>query len=99
MARRYPVGLRLMHAGRGGSAEGERVELATAGGGPQVARAARRDPRDVLHRVARSEERRVGKECVSTCRSRWSPYHSKKTQHTTIPDPTHPIKLTYHTHP
>src|SRR3546814_9889448 len=24
---------------------------------------------------ARSEERRVGKECVSTCRSRWSPYH------------------------
>src|SRR3546814_13468327 len=28
--------------------------------------------------VLRSEERRVGKECVSTCRSRWSPYHSKK---------------------
>src|SRR3546814_19312208 len=27
----------------------------------------------------RSEERRVGKECVSTCRSRWSPEHSKKT--------------------
>src|SRR3546814_14666206 len=27
----------------------------------------------------RSEERRVGKECVSTCRSRWSPYHKKKT--------------------
>src|SRR3546814_15258765 len=28
------------------------------------------------HRSAgRSEERRVGKECVSTCRSRWSPYH------------------------
>src|SRR3546814_21060385 len=26
-------------------------------------------------RKARSEERRVGKECVSTCRSRWSPYH------------------------
>src|SRR3546814_18543389 len=25
--------------------------------------------------VKRSEERRVGKECVSTCRSRWSPYH------------------------
>src|SRR3546814_20160001 len=24
---------------------------------------------------ARSEERRVGKECVRTCRSRWSPYH------------------------
>src|SRR3546814_13863371 len=28
--------------------------------------------------VGRSEERRVGKECVSTCRSRWSPYHYKK---------------------
>src|SRR3546814_18489107 len=27
--------------------------------------------------ASRSEERRVGKECVSTCRSRWSPYHSK----------------------
>src|SRR3546814_11365008 len=27
---------------------------------------------------SRSEERRVGKECVSTCRSRWSPYHEKK---------------------
>src|SRR3546814_18376496 len=26
-------------------------------------------------RIQRSEERRVGKECVSTCRSRWSPYH------------------------
>src|SRR3546814_8899835 len=26
-------------------------------------------------RAFRSEERRVGKECVSTCRSRWSPYH------------------------
>src|SRR3546814_3984285 len=25
--------------------------------------------------ILRSEERRVGKECVSTCRSRWSPYH------------------------
>src|SRR3546814_14281150 len=28
-------------------------------------------------RRQRSEERRVGKECVSTCRSRWSPYHYK----------------------
>src|SRR3546814_11886832 len=27
------------------------------------------------HRGDRSEERRVGKECVSTCRSRWAPYH------------------------
>src|SRR3546814_5828474 len=29
----------------------------------------------VLEAASRSEERRVGKECVSTCRSRWSPYH------------------------
>src|SRR3546814_18324410 len=28
--------------------------------------------------LARSEERRVGKACVSTCRSRWSPYNYKK---------------------
>src|SRR3546814_12713082 len=27
-----------------------------------------------IDRASRSEERRVGKECVSTCRSRWSPY-------------------------
>src|SRR3546814_13937473 len=27
------------------------------------------------HLALRSEERRVGKECVSTCRSRWSPFH------------------------
>src|SRR3546814_17233386 len=29
--------------------------------------------------MVRSEERSVGKECVSTCRSRWSPYHYKNT--------------------
>src|SRR3546814_10857993 len=29
----------------------------------------------VFEASMRSEERRVGKECVSTCRSRWSPYH------------------------
>src|SRR3546814_18856903 len=41
----------------------------------------RRHPRSIAVgpvRTQRSEERRVGKECVSTCRSRWSPYHSKK---------------------
>src|SRR3546814_15212315 len=30
------------------------------------------------HDLPRSEERRVGQECVSTCSSRWSPYPSKK---------------------
>src|SRR3546814_18189856 len=32
----------------------------------------------------RSEARRVGKECVSTCRSRWSPYHSNKKNQTEV---------------
>src|SRR3546814_19340630 len=32
----------------------------------------------IAGRKPRSEERRVGKECVSTCRSRWASYHSKK---------------------
>src|SRR3546814_20827253 len=58
--------------------------------GPFVERLARRaqkqEPRDQLRRGAeRSEERRVGKECVSTCRSRWSPYHYKKTTRTKSP--------------
>src|SRR3546814_2338587 len=33
------------------------------------------DQKGVLGERPRSEERRGGKECVSTCRSRWSPYH------------------------
>src|SRR3546814_8916014 len=32
-------------------------------------------PGTTFQKGSRSEERRVGKECVSTCRSRWSPYH------------------------
>ena len=28
-----------------------------------------------VHHMVRSEERRVGKECLRLCRSRWSPYH------------------------
>src|SRR3546814_4151239 len=43
---------------------------------PQISqrRLAGRRMKSLLHR-RRSEERRVGKECVSTCRSRWSQYH------------------------
>src|SRR3546814_12227355 len=37
----------------------------------------------LMARVTRSEERRVGKACVSTCRSRWSQYNYKKQQHST----------------
>src|SRR3546814_10878446 len=47
---------------------------ACARGGPFACRASA--PATVESR--RSEERRVGKECVSTCRSRWSPYHYTK---------------------
>src|SRR3546814_19846099 len=57
---------------------------------PELLQRLRRKPRRVLINLTplhpdrrfftlqRSEERRVGKECVSTCRSRWSPYHYKK---------------------
>src|SRR3546814_12517574 len=36
---------------------------------------------------ARSVERRVGKVCVSTCRYRWSPYHSKKNRYSVDASP------------
>src|SRR3546814_11686943 len=67
----------------------------TPGGRMPVVVARRR--RDRRGRASRSEERRVGKECVSTCRSRWSPYHSKKKTKNT----THSVKTnknhTFHT--
>src|SRR3546814_20418090 len=49
--------------------------------------------RSVLCRLynERSEERRVGKECVSTCRSRWSPYNKKK-KNMNKQIPHHPTK-------
>src|SRR3546814_18942550 len=34
--------------------------------------------------MSRSDERRVGKECVSTCRSRWSPYPYKTYSHSSL---------------
>src|SRR3546814_17764719 len=48
------------------------AQVLHCGGEPQLAHEARPS------RQLRSAERRVGKECVSTCRSRWSPYHLKK---------------------
>src|SRR3546814_16218918 len=45
--------------------------------------------------TARSEERRVGKECGSTCRSRWSPYHYKKNQNITKVEVTNYKKQHY----
>src|SRR3546814_11132856 len=51
--------------------------------GPTVMRPQRSTLASVRYLPAgRSEERRVGKECVSTCRSRWSPFHSKKKKRT-----------------
>src|SRR3546814_20980755 len=45
-----------------------------------------------------SEERRVGKECVGTCSSRWSPYHTKKKTISQIAIPTPQTQHTNHTH-
>src|SRR3546814_7404730 len=53
----------------------ELTETCFGDAGPAARRAAR-DLQGALGDIHdRSEERRVGKECVSTCRSRWSPYH------------------------
>ena len=38
-------------------------------------RAVHQDIRPIQILILRSEERRVGKECLRLCRSRWSPYH------------------------
>src|SRR3546814_13668907 len=44
--------------------------------GPRIKAGGRVGKSDLgVRLLTRSEERRVGKECVSTCRSRWSPYH------------------------
>src|SRR3546814_18383792 len=59
---------------RGGA--GRRVRAGRGRGRGGVGVVVARDGRRVG--AGRSEERRVGKECVSTCRSRWSPYHYKQ---------------------
>src|SRR3546814_16565726 len=51
---------------------------------PHLHRVALHQPVRILAAHPRSDERRGGNECVSTCRSRWSPYHLKKKQ-TTVP--------------
>src|SRR3546814_14404983 len=59
--------------GAGGSTR-ERTHATVA----RIARESRVPPAAHLTCVERSAERRVGKGCVSTCRSRWSSYHQKK---------------------
>src|SRR3546814_13465542 len=63
----------------------DRVNLGNVGFGVPVLRRTiginrplRRERRSCSSDERRSEERRVGKECVSTCRSRWSPYPYKQ---------------------
>src|SRR3546814_10998473 len=69
----------LVHAGdAAGQQVGEERRLHAEPGGVHH-HAGVREVGEVLQ-FLRSEERRVGKECVSTCRSRWSPYHEKKKQ-------------------
>src|SRR3546814_16304895 len=59
----------------------QEIRLASPTGGAfdyQVGGYFLREKIDSNKRSRRSDERRVGKECVSTCRYRWSPYHKKK---------------------
>src|SRR3546814_7301179 len=58
---------RLLEHGQHVGRAGQRVCALLAGGV--------KDGDEVAAGRGRSEERRVGQECVSTCRSRWSPYH------------------------
>src|SRR3546814_12365563 len=51
---------------------------------------------DTTSKIERSEERRVGKACVSTCRSRWSTYHYKKNKPPTTSTVTH-VSTSYET--
>src|SRR3546814_11655202 len=61
---------------RGNRCRGKKIRVC---GCPQRHFAAKTQPAHADPRaINRSEERRVGTECVSTCRYRWSPYHSKK---------------------
>src|SRR3546814_11293768 len=68
------VAVQATEAAGAHTAEGQAGE---EGGGECVVDADRAggEPLDHVVDHSRSEERRVGKECVSTCRSRWSPYH------------------------
>src|SRR3546814_15446456 len=69
----FAHGRRRSRRGGTGRDHRYRLELDTTRGLSRAAAAA-----------ARSEERRVGKECVSTCRSRRAPYHQKKKKIKTV---------------
>src|SRR3546814_17555435 len=67
-------GMRLGGAPGSGGSKGAKGKKGSKSGNP----AKRAQENAALAAGVRSAERRVGKECVSTCRSRWSPDHSKK---------------------
>src|SRR3546814_6322249 len=72
--------VRVAAAGNAGKQKAENGTVHFQHGCPPTAPQPARTPAHAVSRPppatkARSEERRVGKECVSTCRSRWSPYH------------------------
>src|SRR3546814_15550935 len=54
---------------------GQSPHLVVVNNGETVVVASTAGQSEISFTLRRSEERRVGKECVSTCRSRWSPYH------------------------
>src|SRR3546814_20757923 len=66
----------IMNGGFQVNLAGQRFSNEASGYSEQAARV-NAQPERIAWSI-RSEERRVGKECVSTCRSRWSPYHKKK---------------------
>src|SRR3546814_21083968 len=77
VARRLAAGAALHRECRSGAAGSGRRRVALPPHPAPSHGSAHSAPEDKL---SRSEERRVGKECVSTCRSRGSPYTSKKTK-------------------
>ena len=67
-------GLLSLPEERAAAVAGE-VGLTAGSPGPPGGEQRRRFATRLLAHLVRSEERRVGKECTATCRSRWSPYH------------------------
>src|SRR3546814_14451917 len=72
-ARRLPAGAQVMMGGGNASESAYRVLM-----GVLESRTGQTLSPSRIWRIERSEERRVGKECVSTCRSRWSRCNEKK---------------------
>src|SRR3546814_14731862 len=76
------VGMKRVIADRGYDANRIRATLREQGTIPVIP-GHRNRKRPIQYDERRSEERSGGKECVSPCRARWSPYHKNKTKHKT----------------